>query len=413
MKNFVCTFIIIYSFYIAHFDVIAAEAVKSSATEPLVARVQMELKSGEKIIDVIEKGDLLTAVEATDTTFTLMTHKGNYGRVSKDNVARLAEAVTIYTEMIKEAPKEGRLLTLRASAYWARGDKKLALVDFDRAIDLGYATVDSYSSRGMFHAAMGNYDLAYADHTQAIRQDAKSEVPLINRAAVLLTQNKPTEALRDYDAAIQLNSKNPTLYQQRALAWKAAGKPDRAIEDFGKAIEISPQHLSAIMGRGFVWYEQGKHAQAIEDFSTAIKINPKIAAAFNNRGFNYQQLGRATEALADYNEAVKLAPDYELAHQNRAWLLATAADEKIRNGKEAVTAALQACELSDYKNMDGVRALAAAFAEDQQFDKAIGWQEKVVAGTVPADQALERKVLAHYQAKKPFRTGDFADEKGS
>lgn len=39
----------------------------ASATEPLVARVEMRLAIGEKELDVIEKGDLLTLLEEEKT----------------------------------------------------------------------------------------------------------------------------------------------------------------------------------------------------------------------------------------------------------------------------------------------------------------------------------------------------------
>ena len=41
--------------------------------------------------------------------------------------------------------------------------------------------------------------------------------------------------------------------------------------------------------------------------------------------------------------SIRLDPEYANAYQSRAWLLATCADDSVRNGKEAVTLALQAC----------------------------------------------------------------------
>src|SRR5438105_2636052 len=126
--------------------------------EPRVARVEMQLKFGDDIVDIIQPGELLTVVGEQEKGFVIMTHPGRRGLVEKANALRLAEAVEIYDELIKANPKEGRLYTQRAAAWWARGDRKMALADFNQAIELGYTEPHAFTSRGMFHTAVGNID---------------------------------------------------------------------------------------------------------------------------------------------------------------------------------------------------------------------------------------------------------------
>ncbi len=47
-------------------------------------------------------------------------------------------------------------------------------------------------------------------------------------------------------------------------------------------------------------------------------------------------------------------------------------------------------------------ALAAACAANDEFDKAVGWQEKVVDKAAPNQKPLAEKILELYLAKKPF-----------
>ena len=96
-------------------------------------------------------------------------------------------------------------------------------------------------------------------------------------------------------------------------------------------------------------------------------------------------------------------PDYTLCLQNKAWLLATAADDSIRNGPEAIKSALVACELNKYRVPADLKALAAAYAENGQFELAIGWQEKAIQLTSGEDKAVEEKVLEQYKDKRPYR----------
>src|SRR5687767_5035432 len=191
--------------------------------EPRVARVQMQLKFGEDVVDVIEPGELLTVVGEQDNGYVVLTHPGRRGLVERANAVKLSESVEIYDELITISPKEGRLFTQRASAWWARGERQRALADFDQAIQLGYVEPHAFTSRGMFHTAMGNMDAAVKDFSHAIEKNDKDEVPYINRAAVYLAQNKIDLALADYSRAVELNPKKADNYQQRAVAYKMKG----------------------------------------------------------------------------------------------------------------------------------------------------------------------------------------------
>ncbi len=371
-------------------------------SEPMVARVELRLTIGEKEVDLIEKGDLVTVLEEREKSFLIRTFRGIKGAIEKANLVTLAESVETYDELIVANPKVGRLRTLRAGAHWARGSTDKALADFDEAIQLGYDTANAFSSRALFLTASGEYEKAIEDFGRAIEKGDHSEATLVNRAAAYLQMNEVDLAIADYDAAIKLNDKNAGVIQQRATAYKVKGDLEKAIADFTRAIELSPAFIPATMGRGYVYFQKGDHAKAIEDFSRVIELNGRAAVAFNNRGYNYQQIGKYKEAIADFNRAIELTPDYALAHQNRAWVLAVCKDESLRNPTEAVASATKACELNEYNDLSDLAALAASHAAANQFDVAIGLQEKIVERAPEPQKPLAAKILELYKDKKPF-----------
>ena len=342
--------------------------------------------------------------EGEDDTYVIITYNGHRGVVEKANAVKIIESEAIYTDLIKLNPTDGRLFTLRASAWWAMQKHQKALDDFDKAIQLGYDEPHAYSSRGMFHAAVGNFDKAIEDYTTALARDKEGTdiAPLFNRAAVYMTLQQYDNAVADYDAVITKQPELTSAYGQRAVAHKLAGNLDDAISDFDKAIEISPRNVSALMGRGFIYFQKRQHQRAAADFSAVIEIEPRAAAAYNNRGFNLQRIGKEAKALDDFDKAIELAPDYALAYQNKAWLLVTAKDEKLRNASVAIEAATRACELNDFAIVNDLAAMAAALAADEQFDEAIGWQEKVVKMAPDDRQSYAKEILALYQADQPF-----------
>lgn len=371
-------------------------------TEPMVARVELRLTIGEKEVDVIEKGDLLTVLEERPNSFLIRTFRGVKGGIEKSNLVTLAESVETYDELVKENPTTGRYFTLRAGAHWARGNTEKALADFDDAIRLGYDTANAFASRALFLTSLHEYEKAVADFSKAIEKGDKSEAIYINRAAAYLQMNKVDEAISDYATAIQFNSKNAGVLQQRATAYKVKGELDNAINDFTKAIELSPTFIPAIMGRGYVYFQKGDHPKAIDDFSRVIELNGQAAVAFNNRGYNYQQTGKHVEALADFKKAVELSPEYALAHQKLGWLLATCKDLSLRDPIVAIASATKACELNQYSDLSDMAALAASHAAAKQFSMAIGIQEKIVERAPPAQKQLAEKLLDLYKNEKQF-----------
>jgi tetratricopeptide (TPR) repeat protein len=98
-------------------------------------------------------------------------------------------------------------------------------------------------------------------------------------------------------------------------------------------------------------------------------------------------------------ESLQFDPSPADAYNSLAWLRASCPDEKHRNGAEAVDYATKACEASDYKNAVWIATLAAAYAEQGNFDEAIRWQTKAME-LRPTQRAEER--LQQYKSGKPF-----------
>jgi tetratricopeptide (TPR) repeat protein len=179
-----------------------------------------------------------------------------------------------------------------------------------------------------------------------------------------------------------------------------------AVDFFTERIRAEPRNASHYLRRGAVWVEHGEYEKAAADCSQAIRLEPANAAAYYCRAVA-RHLGKQYDrALSDYASAILFAPDHTSAYAGRAWLRATCPDARYRDGAAAVRDAVQACELTGWADPNCLDNLAAAYAENGQFDYALKWQEKALElpglRTTSRENAQGRVKL--YRTNKPYRT---------
>lgn len=124
---------------------------------------------------------------------------------------------------------------------------------------------------------------------------------------------------------------------------------------------------------------------------------------------------RYAAALWHYRSALDHNENSVAALNNAAWLLATAPNPRLRDGKTAVALASRACELTDYKQPFFIGTLAAACAEAGRFDEAITNAQKAHALALSLGQieiaARDQELLELYQSGKAFHEGAPAPNK--
>jgi tetratricopeptide (TPR) repeat protein len=258
---------------------------------------------------------------------------------------------------------------------WVRASEAVPLdqaVDsFTRAIAERPGDPWPYQMRGLVYAHKGEFERAIEDDTKAIALDAKDPVSYHNRGNARLALKDYDGAIQDYNRATALDSKDAASYAHRALAWAAKRDYDLAIADDNQAIRLDARDVAKYHHRAFTWIAKHEYAQALADYAQALKVNPRDALAYNGQ----------------------------------AWIWATAPDPKVRDGRKAVESAQRALELSGGTNPYFIGTLAAAYAEQGNFDAAVRWQTRALEqfAAERADLSPHRLRLALYRAGKPFR----------
>ncbi len=184
--------------------------------------------------------------------------------------------------------------------------------------------------------------------------------------------------------------------------WRSKGDLDRAIADYDAAIRADPLDAAAFANRGLAKRDKGDVNGGIADLSRAIAINPKFAPAYVARGAAKLRAGDAEAAIADYTHAIEIDSNLAAAYNGLAWVLATAPQPAVRDGRRAVETALKACELSEWKSPTYLDTLAASYARAGNFSDAVKWQHKALESPRLADADAFGQRLRLYEEGKPW-----------
>ena len=140
----------------------------------------------------------------------------------------------------------------------------------------------TFLDRGIGFASRGEYDLAIADFTEALKLDPDLQAAWMLRGRALYASvSKVTEVNANFSAVDTTNTEGAVVSDEKKVVC------DRVIADFTQAIRLAPDYAKAYMERGRAYDEKGDNDRTIADYTQAIRLDPNDVAAYVNRGSAY------------------------------------------------------------------------------------------------------------------------------
>jgi tetratricopeptide (TPR) repeat protein/S1-C subfamily serine protease len=282
-----------------------------------------------------------------------------------------SEAIKIYNEIIKREEKAWAYSS-RGNFKSGLGDKKGAMLDYDKAITINPRFDMAYVNRGIVKSELGDKKGAILDYDKAITINPRYTEAYVNRGADKAELGDKKGAALDYDKAITINPRYPEAYVNRGVDKAELGDKKGAILDYDKAITINPQFAEAYVNRGNAKSKLGDKKGAILDYDKAIAINPQLAGAYFNRGGTKAALGDKKGAIFDYDKAIAINPQLAEAYVNRGNAKSKLGDKKgaILDYDKAITINPQ--DAITYSNRGNAKAdLGDKKGAILDYDKAI------------------------------------------
>lgn len=245
---------------------------------------------------------------------------------------------------------------------------------------------------------------AVAYYSEVLKKTPTDTLALVRRAIAQQALGQFDPAIADYSAVIKAEPKNSLALNNRGSVYSRKKDHAKALADFTAAIQLDPKYSQAYINRGSLHADQEKWDLALADFDKALELDPHDARAHYNRGSVWEAKGNQEKAIVEYKEAIRSNTRDPLAYNNLAWILATSANNQIRDGKIAVEVATKACDLTNWKDSENLDTLAAAFAETGNWAKAVETQEIAVRLSTTADAKADLQTRVElYKQQKPFR----------
>jgi tetratricopeptide (TPR) repeat protein len=176
---------------------------------------------------------------------------------------------------------------------------------------------------------------------------------------------------------------------------------------FTHTVELYPNADEARGNLALALSNAGRFEEAVAHFKMVLQTQPDDAEINFDIAVALNALRKTKEVIEYYRHGLLANPNSPDALNNLAWILATNPDAQLRNGRESVTLAERASQLTDYKRPMFLGTLAAAYAEAGRFVEAVSTAEKAIALAQETNQpelvAKNRQLLDLYRSGKAYR----------
>lgn len=217
-----------------------------------------------------------------------------------------------------------------------------------------------------------------------VRERSKAAYAVAIEAMLYMDSRK---AARDAFTLSRVDDLSDEQVRLIATAFSWAGEHENAIEQLG---ELTSRHAFKSGKDDFIYgmalYHGGRYRLAKERLQSAIKYEKKQERVNSDPwmwlAYTYLALKKEGDAIRTYEDGLKVLPRNKKLLNAVAWYKATSPVAAYRDNDEALFYAIKLNKIHG-ETPNNLDTLAAAYAEDGLFDKAIDAQRRAVTEQFP------------------------------
>ena len=322
-------------------------------------------------------------------------------------VGQVEQAIVHDRAALRIRPGEPNALTNLANALLQNKELPEAIEHFREVVRLRPNDSETRRNLGKALFQNGATDQAMAEFREALRVRPKDADAAYSLGNALLQKGEVVPSIGYFRKAIEAQPNHLAAHYNLAIALQRNGQLDEAIAEFGQTLQLDPRKVDAHNNLAIALLKKSLTKEAIVEWQAALQIEPGNAEMHNNLAVAFLEEGRIAEAMAEWRETLRLQPNKVATEISLAWILSTAPEAALRDGRRGLELAKHAFQTATGHNLMTFRVLAAAYAETGQFQAAInaaqeGAQRAQAAGQSSVVQQLQLD-LSLYQQEIPLR----------
>jgi tetratricopeptide (TPR) repeat protein len=248
---------------------------------------------------------------------------------------------------------------------------------------------------GHYFAEQGEVEQAEAAMNQAIRRAPDSYAVNLWTGRALRKLGRYEEAVARLQSAARQEPEVAEVHNSLGTLLVVTGDLERGLEHLRRARDLSPDDSGIAYNLGIALMRGGRYDQAAEHLAEAFRIAPGDAKLHLEAANLWGVHDQTTRAIAVLRQGLARRPYHTNLLDALAWQLATCRDEALRDGREAVGLAEQACRQTGRRDPYMLMTLAAAHAECGDLERAIEIARQARSMIVPSEHAdLARQLEA-------------------
>lgn len=223
-------------------------------------------------------------------------------------------------------------------------------------------------------------------------------------AALNMTGNRAA-ARRQFEDAVRLSADQFLAHYSLGVMDQEDGRHDEAVPRFLAALAARPAYVQARLRLASSLRRTGRPADALVEYRRAIADDPRLTEAPVGYAMTLAQLGRFRESRDHFEQSLQSEPGAVVFTHGLARLLATAPDDRVRDGARAMR--LVEGLVQQGRTLDLGETMAMTLAELGQFERAVAVQRDLLtaarqANLAPVVARIERN-LGRYERRQPCR----------
>ena len=337
------------------------------------------------------------------------------------------DAIPVLRQVLREEPDNVEGYNLLGASLVRQGDMEGALEQYRQALRIDPNYVLAHYNVGLALLQQEQLTAAEESFRQALQLTPDYFEARIQLALLLETQEKLPEATEQFRDAVRTDPSSFELRRKLARILARQKRHKEAAEQFREALRIDPVHVETYHDFGIVLGRMNDFPQAIQAFRKSLELNSaasKVGGTEDNRlrlnlaaahvalATSLVEQERHVAAIKNLRAAVELRPDWPVASNNLAQILATCADQQLRDPAAAVRLAQRARRSTENEDPALLETLATAYAAAGRFEQAVETAQRALelAGEKGEQELIDvlNDRLRLFRAGRPYVEGSGA-----